>query len=99
MMTEQGSRLKVSICDPDLRLYEGRDESQYLNNKQQEVSIYSRDWGKNESLQSELRVRLKGKYKLVEKLSGISASVEGEETLIKLMTQHADVYELTLEKL
>lgn len=45
MLRENGSVLEVAYADPDLGLYEGRDESQYdVAGKRVEVSVYSRPW-------------------------------------------------------
>ena len=54
MAAPEKENLKLSFVDPDLRLYEGRDESQYdENGNMKQVSIYSRrEWNGNESISS-----------------------------------------------
>ena len=65
MTKEEGEELVLSICDPDLRLYEGIAESQYDESGNQiEVSIYSREWRKNESQMHSLRLEVIGEWEL-----------------------------------
>ncbi|GKX29745.1 chondroitin sulfate ABC exolyase [Vallitalea longa] len=66
IMTKQSKdNMVLSIVDPDLRLYEGKDESQYdENGNRKEVSIYSRQWCKNESGSSTVKLMLNGEWNL-----------------------------------
>ncbi len=63
--TEQGC--VVSLCDPDLRLYQGPSDEAYDEaGKRVERSIYSRPWIDHESIPSKIRVTIKGKWNIKE---------------------------------
>jgi chondroitin-sulfate-ABC endolyase/exolyase len=56
----------LSVCDPDLHLYQGIESDQFNpNGSQREVSIYSRTWFRAASAPSKVRVTLEGNYALV----------------------------------
>ena len=56
-----------SLCDPDLRLYEGIDEDQYdEQGDRKEVSVYSRKWRVSKSIPSKIQVEIKGEWILLE---------------------------------
>lgn len=68
MTREMEEEVILSLCDPDLRLYEGIDESQYdIDGNRKEVSIYSRTWKNNPSKVHTLTIKVKGSLDLVEK--------------------------------
>ncbi|NQZ60200.1 MAG: hypothetical protein HRT88_22345 [Lentisphaeraceae bacterium] len=99
MMIVQGYTVKMSICDPDLRLYEGRDHEQYDQaGRQREVSIYSRPWAQNESAPSRLMVRLKGKWS-VKKNPAVKAKINASQTVLIITCQHGLAVDLELKKL
>lgn len=63
LIEEKNYGIHLSFCDPDLRFYEGREDSQYdEEGRQIECSIYSRKWIHNESKGKETRVVLRGNY-------------------------------------
>ncbi|SJZ90048.1 chondroitin-sulfate-ABC endolyase/exolyase [Cetobacterium ceti] len=65
LLSPEKDTLDISFVDPDLRLYEGIDKSQYdKNGLMKEVSIYSRNWKGNDGLPHTSTLTLKGKYKL-----------------------------------
>lgn len=65
MTKETDDGLILSVVDPDLRLYEGIETDQYdKNGNRIEVSVYSRQWMKNESMSSKLVLTIKGKWAL-----------------------------------
>ncbi|WP_300359229.1 chondroitinase family polysaccharide lyase [Fusobacterium sp.] len=100
MVAPEKNNLTLSFVDPDLRLYEGRDESQYdENGRMKEVSIYSRvEWNGNNSIPHTSTVVLKGEYKLSEKLDNVSVEVKNNETILKVTTVYAKPVEIKLEK-
>ncbi|MDD3119720.1 MAG: polysaccharide lyase family 8 super-sandwich domain-containing protein, partial [Victivallales bacterium] len=60
-----GRTLKLSVGNPDLRLYEGDDKDQYdADGNQVEVSLYSRLWAANSSRPAPLRLRLLRRWEL-----------------------------------
>ncbi|MEG1829200.1 MAG: chondroitinase family polysaccharide lyase [Cellulosilyticaceae bacterium] len=100
MMKEEGEQLTLSVCDPDLRLYEGIDESQYDEEGNQiEVSIYSREWMENESKMHTLQLVLMGGWKLASESTG--CRVVGEEngnTTLAIDCKDGTKVEVILEK-
>ena len=101
MISPEKQNLKLSFVDPDLRLYEGRDESQYdENGNMKEVSIYSRrEWNGNESIPYTSTLVLKGKYKLSEENKNVSVEVKGNETILKITTTYGMPVEVVLKKI
>ena len=92
--------LELSFVDPDLRLYEGKDESQYeKNGKLKEVSIYSRKWNSNPSIPHTSTIILNGKYSLEKENKDISIEILDNTTIIKITTIYAMPVKLTLRKL
>ena len=92
--------LELSFVDPDLRLYEGKDESQYeKNGKLKEVSIYSRKWNNNPSIPHTSTIILNGKYSLEKENKDISIEILDNTTIIKITTIYAMPVKLTLRKL
>lgn len=92
--------LELSFVDPDLRLYEGRDESQYdENGNMKEVSIYSRiEWNENESIPHTSKLILKGKYK-VDENENIVVDYEEGNTVLNITTTYATPIKLSLESI
>lgn len=94
---EGQSLLYLDISDPDLRLYEGRDESQYdLDGNRQEVSVYSRPWLNNESIPHKMTLTLEGLWD-IEKGPAATVRHEGGKSYLELTTVDAGVYHLTLK--
>ena len=92
--------LELSFVDPDLRLYEGKDESQYeKNGKLKEVSIYSRKWNGNPSIPHTSTIILNGKYSLEKENKNISVEIVDNITIVKITTTYAMPVKLTLKKL
>ena len=92
--------LELSFVDPDLRLYEGKDESQYeKNGKLKEVSIYSRKWNSNPSIPHTSTIILNGKYSLEKENKNVFAEIVDNTTIIKITTTYATPVKLTLKKL
>ncbi|WHX26206.1 chondroitinase family polysaccharide lyase [Virgibacillus halodenitrificans] len=69
MIKEKGNDLILSEVDPDWHLYEGKDEDQYDDNGNfvGGEGPYSRPWKENESKVHQLRLTLKGEWRLKEK--------------------------------
>ncbi|MDC1107231.1 chondroitinase family polysaccharide lyase, partial [Prolixibacteraceae bacterium] len=58
-------RLHLSLCDPDLHLYNGPADVQFDDNDNYvERSVYSRDWFNNESKESKIKITLNGDWAL-----------------------------------
>lgn len=100
LIKHNDNSLELSFVDPDLRLYEGKDESQYeKNGKLKEVSIYSRKWNSNPSIPHTSTIILNGKYSLDGENKDISIEIVGNTTIIKITTTYAMPVKLTLKKL
>lgn len=94
---EGQSLLYLDISDPDLRLYQGRDESQYdPDGNRQEVSVYSRPWLNNESIPHKMTLTLEGLWD-IEKGPAATVRHEGGKSYLELTTVDAGVYHLTLK--
>ena len=92
--------LELSFVDPDLRLYEGKDESQYeKNGKLKEVSIYSRKWNGNPSIPHTSTIILNGKYSLEKENKNISVEIVDNITIVKITTTYAMPVKLALRRL
>ena len=92
--------LELSFVDPDLRLYEGKDESQYeKNGKLKEVSIYSRKWNGNPSIPHTSTIILNGKYSLEKENKNISIEIVDNTTIVKITTTYAMPVKLALRRL
>lgn len=63
MLREHDSVLEAAYVDPDLALYEGRDESQYdATGRRVEVSVYSRPWRNAVAADRVSYLRLAGRW-------------------------------------
>ena len=100
LIKPNNNSLELSFVDPDLRLYEGKDESQYdKDGKLKEVSIYSRKWNSNPSIPHTSTVILNGKYSLDGENKDISIEIVDNNTVIKITTTYAIPVKLTLRRL
>ncbi len=105
---EAGGGVRLSFCDPDLRLYEGMDEEQYdEQGRQLERSVYSRPWIHNMSIGKETKIVLKGLFAPAEDWQGskectsllaISRDTESEETILTFWGIGGGSVELILKK-
>lgn len=94
----KGDRLHLSVCDPDLRLYEGKEEDQYnLDGTQKEVSLYSRKWRKNPSVGKDLYVTLDGYWHLVKPQENVWIQHEKDRTIITIHCIEARPVEMELK--
>ena len=92
------NNLELSFVDPDLRLYEGVDSTQYnKDGTMKEVSIYSRPWNKNESIPHTSTVVINGKYK-VNNTQDVKVTYENNNTILKITTKYAQPVKITLTK-
>lgn len=98
MEQNEGDKLKLSVVDPDLRLYEGVEQDQYDHmNQQVEVSVYSRSWVHADSKKHTLHVTLKGRWKLIQDMDHVAVmSYEDHSTLIAVTCQDAIPVQLEL---
>ena len=92
--------MAISVCDPDLHLYEGKSDDVYdENGKRMERSVYSRTWLNNISAVSEIEIVLNGNWKLAEESAYILIKkVEKEKTTLTVKCQHGFSREAILVK-
>lgn len=94
------NELIISICDPDLHLYEGKTDLKYdAAGKPIERSVYSMPWINNESAVSLIEVQVKGKWKIADKSDFIQIKKfeKGYSTFI-FKCQHGLSREVLLKK-
>lgn len=100
LLQNKGDFLELSFVNPDLSLYEGRDDSQYdKKGNFIEVSIYSREWKSNESIPLQSTLVLKGQWSSFEEHENIAIQTIGENTIITLTTSYATPTSLLLQKI
>ncbi|MBB5937370.1 chondroitinase family polysaccharide lyase [Streptomyces zagrosensis] len=83
--------LALSVCDPDLRLYEGRDPDQYEGGRYVgHWTAYSRPWLTHPSAAHTLRVTLRGRWRVADADAGerCRATLRGGETVLAFRTVH-----------
>ena len=90
--------IEISMCDPDLRLYEGQEEDQlYENGLQKEVSLYSRKWLGSKSIKKTISVTLNGKWELaVKDNENIQISFVDNKTIVSAVSTDGFTYRATL---
>lgn len=98
IMTKQdGKACRLSVCDPDLRYYEGKDESQYEDGRQIEVSPYGLKWKKEEGKIHEITVMLKGKWEKLQEDDTYQLEINSDHTKISFKSQEALIKEMVLK--
>lgn len=91
--------LVLSVADPDLRLYEGRDPDQYDKHGRfvGGVSPYAVSWRSSPSRPHTLRVTLKGAWRITEADGEAGAGRAGESTVIAVRTGNGRPVQMRLE--
>ena len=99
LLQEKDRELQMSFVDPDLRLYEGKDEEQYDENGVMiERSIYSRPWIGNVGKEHTTLVVLKGRY-TSENSSKVKSEIDGEFTKLSITSKNGEPVKITLKKI
>ncbi|MGL5644330.1 chondroitinase family polysaccharide lyase, partial [Cetobacterium sp.] len=97
LLQEKGKEIQMSFVDPDLRLYEGRDEEQYdKNGVMIERSIYSRPWIGNEGKEHIALVILKGKYN-VDNNPKVKSEIDGDFTKLSITSKNGEPVKIILK--
>ena len=98
LLQENDKEIQMSFVDPDLRLYEGKDEEQYDENGVMiERSIYSRPWIGNIGKEHTTLVVLKGKY-TSENSSKVKSEIDGEFTKLSITSKNGELVKIILKK-
>lgn len=97
LMHASQERVSLSVTDPDLHLYDGKDPDQYDKdgNYTGDFSSYSRPWRNSPSKETELSIVLRGAWSSTG-VDGITVAPEGSDTRVTLITQHAASVEFQL---
>lgn len=99
LLQEKDRELQMSFVDPDLRLYEGKDEEQYDENGVMiERSIYSRPWIGNVGKEHTTLVVLNGRY-TSENSSKVKSEIDGEFTKLSITSKNGEPVKITLKKI
>lgn len=99
LLQENDKEIQMSFVDPDLRLYEGKDEEQYDENGVMiERSIYSRPWIGNIGKEHITLVVLKGKY-TSENSSKVKSEIDGEFTKLSITSKNGEPVKIILKKI
>lgn len=96
MIKDEENTKLMSICDPDLHIYEGKADVILENGKRKERSIYSRVWLNNESKTSKIKVSIKGNWSLIENKYCQLISNCSNETILEFTCQHGLSREIKL---
>ena len=102
MATLHKQQLLLSVVNPDLNLYQGKDLSQYNDEGvQKEVSIYSRKWKDNRSDPVKTNIVLNGNWKALGELPpGVKVSIRTDgTTLLNITTVRAEDVDIELGKI
>ncbi|PXY01692.1 hypothetical protein DF185_09495 [Marinifilum breve] len=98
MISKNNNKAKLSLCDPDLHLYEGAADVVIENGKRKERSVYSRDWYKNESKTSKIRITIKGEWSLQPNEYCKLLESNSDNTTLEFSCQHGLTREVELQK-
>ena len=99
LTTAAGRALMLTVVNPDLNLYQGKDDSQYdSQGAQKEVSIYSRQWKDNPSAPMTTQLTLKGLWQATQALpAGVTLTAQADgNTLLQASTVRAESVKLSL---
>ncbi len=99
MMREaESGQLRISVVDPDLRLYEGIEQDQLDEHGQQrEVSLYSREWVQAEGAAHMVTMQIKGCWQLAQDDARVQMKKrDAQHTQFTVRCQHAQPVQFIL---
>ncbi|MEG0788654.1 MAG: chondroitinase family polysaccharide lyase [Alistipes sp.] len=100
MISGTDNEKTVSVCDPDLHLYEGASDEVFdAQGKRTERSIYSRTWINNPSAESQLSITLHGHWQANSPTAGCRVEQVGDNTMVTFTCREAATRELKLRRL
>lgn len=96
----QEKNLEISITDPDLRFYEGKDDVPLdENGKRKEVSIYSRKWIASPSKPGTVIIEVSGSWQLVSSTETVKTAVtKNGGTLLTILCKYGEATIIKLKK-
>ncbi|MCY1634308.1 chondroitinase family polysaccharide lyase [Marinifilum sp. D737] len=98
MLKDKKDTKVLSLCDPDLHLYEGPADVVIENGKRKERSIYSRKWKDNESKISKVRISIEGNWSVPNNKYCTLISNKDNQTVLEFSCQHGLTREVELQK-
>ncbi len=100
MYSTDRERLTLSVCNPDLALYEGEADEVYdENGKRIERSVYGREWIDSHCLPTSVTIRLSGTWQISDTgKSSVEISLSEGNTLLTIHTSEAKTEEIQLKK-
>lgn len=99
MLREHDGVMEVAHVDPDLGLYEGRDESQYdAAGKRVEVSVYSRPWRNAVAKDRVSSLTFTGHWRVVPGEAGRVTAHTTTATVVEVTSRPGIAVQLTLVK-
>lgn len=99
MAAPEKDQLALSVVNPDLALYQDVEEDQVdENGKQEEVSIYSRQWRTNDSQPQTSTITLRGQWKLSGESNCAQTNTLEQTTTLKVTTTQAIPCQINLHK-
>lgn len=91
--------LTLSVCDPDLRFYEGTEADQVDGDgNQKEVSLYSRAWKMNESTGRWVKVRLAGVFVMDDVTGRVRIRHEEADTVAEVFCISGRITQMCLKR-
>lgn len=100
MVEKKGQAINLAMVNPDLNLYQGKDESQYTEDGvQKEVSIYSREWRHSPSQPVANSLVLKGHWQADSLPTTVSLTRVKDTTVVNFTTVEANPIQITLNKI
>lgn len=96
----QENNLEINITDPDLRFYEGKEDTPLdENGKRREVSIYSRKWITNPSKPGTITIELKGRWKLIASSEIVKMTFTKDGgTMLTILCKYGEATTIKLKK-
>ncbi|GAA0715287.1 hypothetical protein Drose_24030 [Dactylosporangium roseum] len=95
---DDGADLVLSVTDPDLRLYDGKDPDQYDSSGRfvGRVTPYSRPWRRSPSAAHRLRLVLNGRWQLAGEQPRVAVESVAAATVVAVLCQHGDSVQFRL---
>jgi chondroitin-sulfate-ABC endolyase/exolyase len=94
-----GNDLILSVCDPDLHLYDGKDHDQYQGNTYVgKYTTFSRPWLTSLSRPHRLRVTVAGHWRAADSDQACRTSPHGDATVVEFETVHGRPIQVRLKE-
>ena len=96
MYKKVGSRVDISVSNPDLALYVGESDEVFdENGKRKERSVYGRSWVTNPAHPTEIQIVLNGRWNVISD-SDLTAEHIDDQTMVRIRTIESRTEKMTL---